>query len=181
MVKSNKWSTKKLGEVCEIIAGQAPPSRFYNHCGEGKPFLRVNSFGEIYPNIDSWTTKCLKECKKGDILFSVAGSLGFVNLGIDACITRSIFALRPLKKIITQKFLFYFLRLKGEEFGKSGRGSAQKIVTKKQVENLEIPLPPLKIQKQIVEKIEAERELVEANKKLIEIMEDKIKKVIGKL
>ena len=104
------WSTKKLGEVCEIIAGQAPPSRFYNHCGEGKPFLRVNSFGEIYPNIDSWTTKCLKECKKGDILFSVAGSLGFVNLGIDACITRSIFALRPLKKIITQKFLFYFLR-----------------------------------------------------------------------
>jgi len=40
---------KKLGEICEIIAGQAPPSDFYNKEGKGIPFLRVNSFGEIYP------------------------------------------------------------------------------------------------------------------------------------
>lgn len=39
----------------------------------------------------------------------------------------------------------------------------------------------VKIQKQIVEKIEAERVLVEGNNKLIEIYEGKIKEVIGKL
>lgn len=164
----NYWPTKKLGEVCEIIAGQAPSSQFYNKERKGKPFLRVNSFGEIYPQIDAWTTKCLKESKEGDVLFSVAGSLGFVNLGINACITRSIFALRPKKNLIDQKFLFHFLKLKGQEFGKSGHGSAQKIVTKKQVENFEIPLPPLKIQKRIVTRIEELFEKIDEAKELRE-------------
>jgi len=45
----------------------------------------------------------------------------------------------------------------------------------------EIPLPPLAIQKQIVEKIEAERALVESAKKLVEIYEEKTKEVIAKL
>lgn len=46
---------------------------------------------------------------------------------------------------------------------------------------IEIPLPPLSIQKQIVEKIEAERALVESAKKLIEIYEAKTKDTIAKL
>jgi len=41
-----------------------------------------------------------------------------------------------------------------------------------------LPLPTLEIQKQIVGKIEEERKLIEANKKLIKIMEAKIKKII---
>lgn len=160
------WSVKKLEEVCEIIAGQAPSSQFYNKERKGKPFLRVNSFGETYPQTNTWTTKCLKESKEGDVLFSVAGSLGFVNLGINACITRSIFALRPNKNLINQQFLFYFLKLSGQEFGKKGRGSAQKIITRKQVEKLEIPLPPLKTQKQIVARIEELFEKIDKAKEL---------------
>ncbi len=44
-----------------------------------------------------------------------------------------------------------------------------------------VPLPPLAIQKQIVEKIEAERALVGSAKKLIEIYEQKTKETIAKL
>jgi hypothetical protein len=44
-----------------------------------------------------------------------------------------------------------------------------------------IPLPPLKIQKQIVAQIEEEQKLVEANRKLIEIFEEKIKAKIAEV
>ena len=54
-------------------------------------------------------------------------------------------------------------------------------VTRDFVVNQEIPLPPLTIQKQIVERIESERTLVEGNKKLIEIYEQKTKDTLLKL
>jgi type I restriction enzyme M protein len=48
-------------------------------------------------------------------------------------------------------------------------------------ETIPIPLPPLEIQQKIIAEIESERELVEANKRLIEIFEKKIKDKIGEI
>ena len=47
--------------------------------------------------------------------------------------------------------------------------------------NFKIPLPPLETQQKIVAEIESERELVDANKKLIEIFEKKTKDKIGEV
>jgi restriction endonuclease S subunit len=47
--------------------------------------------------------------------------------------------------------------------------------------NYNIPLPPLEIQQQIVDQIEAERTLVESAKKLIQIYEQKTKTTLTKL
>ena len=47
--------------------------------------------------------------------------------------------------------------------------------------DFEIPLPPLVTQQQIVARIEAERTLVEGNRRLIEIYEQKVKQTIAKL
>ena len=54
-------------------------------------------------------------------------------------------------------------------------------VTRDFVVNQEIALPPLEIQKQIVEKIESERILVESAQKLIDIYEQRTKDAITKL
>jgi len=60
-------------------------------------------------------------------------------------------------------------------------GMAQPKLNQQALNTIEIPLPPLDMQKQIVEKIEAERVFVNGNKKLIEIYEQKIKEAIAKL
>ena len=164
----SSWPTKKLGEICEIIAGQAPPSKYYNEERKGIPFLTVNSFGRVFPKVERWTTKCLRESKEGDVLFSVAGSLGLVNLGINACITRSIFALRPLKGASLQKFLFYTLKKYGSQIALMGSGTAQKVITIKQISNFEIPLPPLPIQQKIVKILDTIQEAIEIQEKIIE-------------
>jgi len=49
------------------------------------------------------------------------------------------------------------------------------------IKRIRMPLPPLKTQQKIVAEIESERELVEADKKLIEIFEKKIKDKIGEV
>ena len=43
---------------------------------------------------------------------------------------------------------------------------------------MKIPLPPLEIQKQLVAEAEKEEEIITANRRLIEIMEEKINQVM---
>jgi type I restriction enzyme M protein len=61
------------------------------------------------------------------------------------------------------------------------KGATRSRINLCHIRNIEIPLPPLETQKQIVKKIEAERELVESAKKLIEIYEQKTKETISKI
>lgn len=60
-------------------------------------------------------------------------------------------------------------------------GSAQPKLSQQNLNRIKFPLPPLKTQKKIVAEIESERELVEANRKLIVIFKKKIKDKIGEV
>lgn len=79
----------------------------------------------------------------------------------------------------TQKFVeTYINQIDISEFI---TGMAQPKLNQQALNTIEIPLPPLETQRQIVEIIEAERALVDGNKKLIEIYEQKTKDTIAKL
>jgi type I restriction enzyme M protein len=60
-------------------------------------------------------------------------------------------------------------------------GAAYKALTIVNLKQLEIPLPPRNIQCEIVARIERERAIVEGNRELIKIYEEKIKKVIERV
>jgi len=49
------------------------------------------------------------------------------------------------------------------------------------IRSLKIPLPPLDTQKEIGARIEEERQLVTANKKLIQIYEERVKEKISEV
>jgi len=100
-----------------------------------------------------------------------------------AWVLLSVAVLKPEIEMLVPEFLSYMLRtneLHNELINKSA-GVAQKGIYLKQLGEIKIPLPPLAIQKQIVEKIEAERALVESAKKLIDIYDQKTKDIIDKL
>lgn len=79
----------------------------------------------------------------------------------------------------TQKFIEFYLNQIDISFFVNGM--AQPKLNQQLLNSIEIPYPPLEIQHQIVEKIEAERTLVESAKKLIQIYEQKTKATIAKL
>ncbi|MFA5646456.1 MAG: restriction endonuclease subunit S [Candidatus Ratteibacteria bacterium] len=150
------WEEKKLGDVCEIFAGQSPKGIYYNDRGEGLPFYQgKKDFTDKYidePRI--WTTSITREAFKGDILMSVRAPVGPVNFSTQRiCIGRGLAAIRP-KEQLDKEFLFNFL-LKYEKEIIGNVGAVFNSISKRQIENIPIPLPPLPEQKQIVVKLDS--------------------------
>lgn len=145
------WEIKKLGEVCKVIAGQSPEGKFYNSEGNGMPFYQgKKEYGEKYiGEPTTWTTKITKEAEAGDILMSVRAPVGPVNFATQKiCIGRGLAALR-VGKSIDKEFLYNFL-IKHENEIEGNAGAVFNSINKTQIENIEIPLPPLPEQQRIV-------------------------------
>ena len=151
-----KWPTKKLIEVCEIIKGSEPGEKTYNDIGKGIRFIRVADISAQQTK-PIWTTgENLVICKKDDILMAFDGSPGVVFRGIEGAISSGIRIIKIKdNKTLLDDFLFYALQtdliqntVKKYTFGTSILHAG------KSIPYLEIPLPPLEIQKKIVAKIE---------------------------
>lgn len=153
-MKWNKeeWGKEELGSVCEVIAGQSPKSEYYNKDGQGTPFFQGKAdFGDRNPTVRYWTSKITKLSKPKDILFSVRAPVGPININnIEACIGRGLAAVRPSPNVdleFLKSFFHYF-----EPFiSKLGTGSTFKAITVGTLKSLQIPLPPLAVQKEIAD------------------------------
>ena len=154
----NGWEWKKLRDkvVCELIMGQSPSSDTYNSDGIGIPFFQGKTeFGEIYPRVSKYCTTPNKIAQIGDILLSVRAPVGPTNIAnIECCIGRGLGAIRPNSKNTLTNYLLYFFRNFEIEISNKGKGSTFPAITKKELEEINIPLPPLKEQKRIVAKLD---------------------------
>lgn len=149
-MKSN-WQIKKLGEVCEIIAGQSPEGKYYNKVSNGLPFYQgKKEFGEKFiGDPTTWTTNIIKEALQGDVLMSVRAPVGPVNFAKERmCIGRGLAAIRATT-LIDKEFLFYFF-LKYEKEIVGSTGAVFNSINKTQIGNILISFPPLPEQKHIV-------------------------------
>lgn len=145
------WEVKRLGEVCKVIAGQSPEGKFYNSDGNGMPFYQgKKEYGEKFiGEPTTWTTKITKEAESGDILMSVRAPVGPVNFATqNICIGRGLAAIRAGKKI-DKEFLYNFLIMHENEI-EGNTGAVFNSINKTQIENIEIPLPPLPEQQRII-------------------------------
>jgi len=104
-------------------------------------------------------------------------------LKIDAAINQAVAAITPDKQFLISKFLYYQLQGLYQHLRKisDSRGGNQSNLNAKLIKELKIAVPPIDAQKQIVAEIENEEKLVNANKELIQIFEQKIKDRIAKV
>jgi type I restriction enzyme M protein len=191
-----EWKKVKLGEISDrVTKGTTPTTNGFQFQDSGINFIKIESIDEggyflkeKFAHINQECNESLKrsQLKEMDVLFSIAGALGRVAL-VDSSIlpanTNQALAIISPKNELNSKYLEQVLRsdlIQSQIFGLKV-GVAQSNLSLAQVSDFEIPLPSLEIQKQIVEKIEAERALVESSKKLIEIYDQKTKEAIAKL
>jgi restriction endonuclease S subunit len=145
------WEIKKIGDVCKVIAGQSPESKYYNDNGNGLPFYQgKKEYGEKYiGDPTTWTTKITKEAEENDILMSVRAPVGPINFATQKiCIGRGLAAIRA-SKLIDKEFLYNFL-LKHESEIVGNTGAVFNSINKSQIEAIEISLPSLQEQQRIV-------------------------------
>ena len=134
--------------------GQAPPGSDCNKQGLGTPFVKVGEFGQRRPDIREWTTRPLKMAKTGDVLLCVVGAtVGKINEGIDCAIGRSVAALRP-RPTLDSQYLLNFMFYKMQEIRSGSRGSAQGVISKSDLKERTLPIPPVVEQQRIAEILE---------------------------
>lgn len=163
----SNWTIIPLSQACLSITDgdhQAPPK-----IEEGIPFITISAINDGKLNLSKATrfvSKSYFESRspqrkpaKGDILFSVTGSIGIPVL-VDTCepftFQRHIGILKVNKNLILEKYLLYILG--SEQIQKQGldvaTGTAQLTIPLGGLRNFQIPLPVLEEQKEIVRRIE---------------------------
>jgi len=137
------WQTKKLGELCKVIADQSPEGKFYNVDCNGMPFYQgKKDFGKKFIKVPrTWTTQITRIAKADDILMLVRAPVGPINLATDEiCIGRGLAAIRSCNDL-NSDFLFYqLLHLQPEIAGREGAVFAS--INKSEIEALSISFTP---------------------------------------
>lgn len=190
-----EWEMVELGEVCEInprkseinISGDTlvsfvPMSDINeNQIGfqpkQVKPVSEVLSGYTYFKDNDvliAKVTPCFENGKAG-IAKELVSGIGFGS--------SEYYVIRPNPKILS---VWIFLNVTSEKFRQDGKnrmtgtGGLQR-VPREFVSSYMIPLPTIELQQQIVIQIEKQQSLVNANRELISIFEQKIKDRIAKV
>ena len=146
----NCWRWVRLGEVCVIIAGQSPPGSTYRTSPEGLPFFQGKAdFGLLNPVVRVWCVEPNKIALPGDILISVHAPVGPTNIAdVMCCIGRGLAAIRCGGNTDSD-FILSALRRFENKLVEKGAGSTFEAISRDDLEQLSIPLPPLSEQQRI--------------------------------
>lgn len=182
------WEMVELGEVFNKITKSVLPIDLkvdsvdyigLENISQGTGFKVGNT--KANPN-EIKSTKTI--FAKGDILYGkLRPNLNKVYFSeIEGICSTDIFVLRGTERVIPKLYSYYFLSpLFNQTVLKGIKGAQLPRVGFEYFKTIKVPIPEIEIQQQIVTRIEQEQQLVNANKQLIEIYEQKIKDRIGKI
>ena len=169
-IASSSFPIVALGDVAEIISGQSPPGKSYNGAGVGTPFYQGKTeFGDMLIGEPvKWTIDPRRFAEQNDILMSVRAPVGPVNFTSQRiCIGRGLAAIRPRDGYLHSKFAFYVLRGMASEITGSA-GAAFASINKGDIEKIQMPLPPLEVQQEIVAEIEGYQKVIDGARAVVE-------------
>ena len=183
-----EWEKMKLDKIVSFSQGVQvdledqlkTPTKDY------EKFLRIENYTQNSDDFRYIPKKMGREkfvTKDDVVVVRYGASAGFIGRGLDGILANNLFLVTPEIKELDKSYLYHYLNsnLAQTYLKQAMAGGAMPALSFGIVKELEIVIPPLAIQKQIVEKIEAERTLVESAKKLIEIYDQKTKDAIAKL
>lgn len=184
--KGKNWESRKLGELSKVIRGASPrPKGDPKYFGGTIPWIKISDITkDTNPFYLTRTEEGVTEegknksvfLKKGTLIVTNSGTVGVPRvLAIDGCIHDGFLAFLNLKPIIKRDFLYYqFLKIK-KRLDRIAPSGTQRNLNTTIVKNWKMPLPPLEIQCQIVEKLlivqDYKKKLFEQRQKLQELFE----------
>jgi type I restriction enzyme S subunit len=177
------WPTKRLGELISIESGKRPKG---GSVEKGIPSIggeQLLSDGKIdWKNLRYipeyfYNSLTKGRVQEGDVLVVKDGATTGKTCYVEklfypkVAVNEHVFILRPCNpNTLFNKFLFYvlFSNVGQRQISNVFHGSTQGGITQKDIERIEIPLPPLEIQKRIVARIEELFEKIDKAKQLRE-------------
>lgn len=181
-LKNEKYPIVELGDVANISSGDSAPQDPDLFKDGSFPFFRTSDVGSVHLSDNLISTrdylneegiKRLKLFKKGTILFPKSGASTFLNhrvmMGVDGYVSSHLATIKADNKKVLDKFLYYLLvKIDAKSLTPDQAYPSLKIGD---ISKIQIPLPPLDIQKEIVGQIEVKQKAIEGAKQVIENLE----------
>ncbi len=177
----------KLGDICEISAGQGAPQGAENYCAcnEGTPFIKAGDLVDLIAGKSESAIQCvspiiaqkhkLKLYPQGSILFAKSGMScmkGYVYRTQTPCYIVSHLAIITPYKVDGNYLKYHFQYNKPNVLIKD---SAYPSISLQDISNMEIALPSLEEQKAIAERLDKVSGLIEKRKTQLEKLDLLIK------
>ena len=180
------WEVSTIENVCSSIVrgpfGSALKKEYfveqsnttYKVYEQKHAIQKDSSIGTYYISADMFETLSRFEIKEGDIIMSCSGTIGEfyeIPIGAEKGIMNQALLKYTLNKNIHKIYFLYVMEWVKENFEKKGSG-LQNIGSVKTIKSTDISLPPLALQQEFADKIEAIEKQKELIKKSISEVED---------
>ena len=150
----------KIGEIGQVVGGGTPPTSITEYYGGNIPWLspkdlsthkgRYIKRGERNLSELGLFNSGAKLMPAGTVLLSSRAPIGYLAIAAnDICTNQGFKSIIPDKKLVNSEFLYYYLKCHIEEIKDLGSGTTFAEISGKVLENYEVFLPELDIQRQI--------------------------------
>lgn len=189
------WKMVKLGDVCEFVRGPFGGSLKKEIFVEQgflvyEQYHAINNdfeFGRYFIDEDKFNEMRRFEVFPNDLLISCSGTMGKIAIVPEnnkkGVINQALLKLTPNKSTISLFVKIYLESslIQKKYFTNQSGAAIQNVVSVKELKEIPFPSLSVKAQQQIIEKINDEMTIVEQNKRLIDIFEQKIKDKISEV
>lgn len=172
------WIAKPLGDIANIVRGASPrpiaSSRWFDeHSDVG--WVRIGDLARSDGRTLKSTTQHLSNegiarsryLEPGTLILSIAATVGVpIVTGIPTCIHDGFVAIQDLKGV-DETYLLYVLKMLRGELQTSGQTGSQSNVNTTLVSRLQVPVPPIKLQRVIGEALSDTDDLIAALERMI--------------
>ena len=173
----------KLGDIFEIGSGGTPSKSHPEYYGGNIPWVKTGDLKNTYLySVEDFITESglnnssAKMYEPDTVLIAMYGAtIGATSiLKINACTNQACAAFKPNDKV-KPEYLYYFLRSKKNEFIKDGVGGAQPNISAGYLKKVDMELPEIKEQNEIVTILNKSSDVVSMRKKELKNLDNLIK------
>ncbi|RRQ20746.1 N-6 DNA methylase [Thiohalobacter thiocyanaticus] len=176
-----QYELRPLGELLQIQSGFAFKSKQFSE-DEGVPIIRIRDI-----KTNSTKTKYVGEydpaylVENGDLLIGMDGEFNSVIWGGgQALLNQRVCKLHSFEGCL-KEYVAAMIPKKLKEIEDATYAVTVKHISAKQIKQIEIPLPPVEVQKEIMGEIERHRENIEDYKRRIQDEQEEIEKTISNI
>jgi type I restriction enzyme S subunit len=151
-----KWEMVKLGDCSKLITGKTPPTKNTEYFDGGILWVNPSDFKSKYIEKTNRTIsrEAIEDNKstllpKNTILLSCIGDIGKVGILKDKGATNQQITAIILNDNLFPDFIYYYLISKKLELSNMANKSVVAILNNQRLNQFQIPLPPLTVQKEI--------------------------------
>lgn len=172
-----KWDIVKLGDICDTTAGGTPlKSNEEFYIPAEIPWINSGEVrnGEIFKASKYISKLGLKKSSAklipaNSVLVAMygatAGQVGLLRF--EAATNQAVCSILPNDKF-NPKFLYYILSSKTKSLIQMSVGGAQPNISQGIIKNLQIPLPPLEVQEEIVKELDSYQAVIDGAQKVVD-------------